>query len=87
MQDIAVPVNTPIDVRIVARKAAGAASVVWASPAATYSGDKTVSASAYVEFYWRLVSTTGAVRLYLQALAGTGVLEVQSASVKWLLSS
>lgn len=86
-QDVAVPINTPIDVRVVARKPAGAEANIWASPAASYAGVVGVNTATYQEFYWRLVSTTGVVRIYLQAIAGSGVLEVQSASVKWLLSS
>lgn len=86
-QDIAVPINAPVDVKIVARKPAGTEANLWASPAASYAGAVGVNVATYQEFYWRLVSTTGVVRLYLQAIAGSSVLEVQSASVKVLLGN
>lgn len=81
-QDIVVPINTAIDVRVIARKVAGSDSAVWASPSASYANSRNVSSASYQEFYWSLTSSTGVIRIYLQAIAGTGVFEVQSASAK-----
>lgn len=82
-QDIAVPANAWVEIKILARKVSGTSDVVvWASNAASYANSSPVVGTLLREYSFRVLSPTGVVRVYLQAITGSGVLEVKSVSTR-----
>lgn len=82
-QDIPVPANAWVEIKIVARKVSGTSdTVVWASQASSYANSVPVVGTSLREYSFRVLSPTGVVRVYLQAITGSGVLEVKSVTTR-----